>query len=164
MKTIIVEKNGRVRVGTKNPKPDQKAQQQFKDQCDVNLIVAKYKNTGEWLHLTKRQGVYADVSAITDYHESLQKVLDANAAFAALPASIRTRFDNDPAKLLAFMQDKENYAEGVKIGLFEKKQVTANNPDTIKNEPNESKNMREQNAEPKPSKQTQKNSTGSAGE
>jgi len=111
----------RTRVSTVNNTPT-RTQQQFRDQVDVNNIIAKYKKTGEWQHLTHRQGVYADVSNITDYQTSLNKVIRANAAFASLPAQIRLRFENDPSKLLAFMQDPQNYDEGVKLGLIEPKE------------------------------------------
>lgn len=139
-----IEKIGkRVRVSTVNNE-ESRTQQQFKDQCDVNLIVAKYKKTGEWLHLTRKQGIYADVSEITDYHEATQKVLNAQTAFAALPSHLRNRFQNDPAQLLAFLQDPKNYDEGVSLGLFEPK--PAAQPDPIKNELNEQKTGKEKAA------------------
>lgn len=119
MKEIIIEENGRKRVQTINTEPS-RTDQSWKDMCDVNLIVAKYKKTGEWFHLARKQGVYADVSEISDYNVSLQKVLNAQNAFNALPSELRNRFGNDPAKLLEFIQDPKNYDEGVKLGLFVK--------------------------------------------
>lgn len=128
--------NGRVRVGV-DPSLERvtKTQQQFKDQCDVNKIVAKYKTTGHWLHLTSKKGVYADVSQVSDYHESLNKIQSAQAAFAALPAELRLRFNNDPGKLLEFIQDPKNYDEGVKLGIFEPK--NQNKLDANKNDLND---------------------------
>lgn len=122
---IIETKNGRVRVATVNAEKS-RTQQQFKEQVDVNNIVAKYKKTGEWLHLTRKNGVYADVSNITDYRESLDKVMQANAAFASLPSSIRVRFDNDPNQLLNFLQDPNNYQEAVNLRLIDPKPDDAN--------------------------------------
>lgn len=141
MKSTSIKKieiiNGRVRVGV-DPGLERvsKTQQQFKDQCDVNKIVAKYKTTGQWLHLTGKRGVFADVSQIGDYHESLNKIQSANAAFAALPAELRLRFNNDPGKLLEFIQDPKNYDEGVKLGIFEPKKLD-NVLDANKNDLNE---------------------------
>lgn len=143
MKTIKRQDSGRVRVATINNEPS-RTQQQFKDDCDVNKIIAKYRTTGEFNHLTRKNGIYADVSNITDYQDSLNKVLSAQAAFAALPSNIRTKFGNDPSQLLNFLQDPNNYDEGVELGLFEKKPEAHNQPDTIKNDLNESKNMRAQ--------------------
>lgn len=102
-------------------------QQQWKDQCDVNNIVAKYQDTGELTHVARQKGVYADISQIGDYHQSLQKVMDANSAFMTLPAEVRLRFANDPAQFIAFTADPDkNYDEGVKLGLFEPKKQTQN--------------------------------------
>lgn len=110
----------RKRVYTVNTQRS-RTQKQFADQCDVNQIVAKYKTTGQWQHMTNKQGVYADVSEITDYHSSVQKVLDANNAFMALPSTLRARFGNDPGELLAFLQDPKNREEAIKLGLIDKK-------------------------------------------
>jgi len=118
-KIMIKRPDGSVRVASVNEEPS-KTQQQFKDECDVNNIVKKYETTGEWLHLTRRQGVYADVSEIKDYHQSLDKVQRANDAFMALPAEMRLRFQNDPGRLLEFLADPKNHSEGVKLGLYEK--------------------------------------------
>lgn len=127
-----VTKNGdRVRVATVNAEPS-KTQQQFRDQCDVNLIIAKYKKTGEITHLARQRGIYADVSSITDYRDSLQKVLDAQSAFGTLPSHLRVRFANDPQRLLEFLQDPNNYEEGIQLGLLTPK-PTANAP-TAKND------------------------------
>nr|QJB18986.1 MAG: internal scaffolding protein [Microvirus sp.] len=121
MKKIIKHLNGRIQVQTINNEKS-RTQQQYKDQCDVNNIISKYQKTGELHHINRRQGVYADMSSITDYHLSLQKVLDANNAFSALPSELRLRFNNNPENLLTFLQNPNNYDEGVKLGLYEPKQ------------------------------------------
>lgn len=146
MKKVIRDGN-RVRVQTVNNQPS-KTHQHFKDQCDINKIIAKYKTTGEFNHLTNRQGRYADVSQITDYQESMQKVLNANAAFASLPSQIRARFQNDPAQLLAFLQDEKNYDEGVKLGLFNPKETPPQtNISPKENDSNENKKANKQKKE-----------------
>lgn len=135
MKEVTVEKRRdsdgkeRVRVRTVSVLPS-RTQQQFAEQVDVNNIVSKYKKTGEWLHLTRKQGVYADVSNITDYKESVDKVHMAHAAFAALPSALRNRFQNDPAQLLAFLQDPSNRDEAISLGLIDKPTLN----DDVKND------------------------------
>lgn len=133
MKKITTEKNGRVRVQTVND-GNSKTRQEFKDMTDINKMVAKYQETGEWTHITRKEGVYADVSGIQalDYQASLSKVLAANEAFMQLDPELRARFQNDPAQLLEFVQDQKNYDEGVKLGLFEPKQNGGSQP--IKND------------------------------
>lgn len=127
MKSIEVQ-GKRVRVRTINNEKTM-TQQQFKEQCDVNHIVAKYKKTGELTHVARTNGVYADLSKITDYHTMVNQIQEAQNAFMTLPASVRLRFQNDPGALLAFMQDPKNYEEGVKLGLFERRAANINNDD-----------------------------------
>lgn len=157
-KEITIESKNRVRVRTINTEKS-RTQQQFKEQCDVNNIIAKYKQTGEFVHLTRKAGVYADVSEITDYATSLQKVINADAAFAALPASIRLRFHNDPAQLLAFMQDPNNYDEGVQLGIFEKKQTPSMPDKQNKNDLNETKTTKGKRDHQKTNLESDKNSS-----
>jgi len=130
-KVISQGADGRVRVQTRFIPGSSKTQQQFKDQCDVNKIMAKYQTTGQFLHLSGKQGVFADVSQITDYNQMHQKILDAKNMFGALPSNIRLRFGNDPAQLLAFMQDPQNLEEGIKLGIYEKPKMLQNNNDDL---------------------------------
>lgn len=159
MKQIIKEPNGRVRVITINTEPT-KTQQQFTDQCDVNKIVAKYKTTGQFQHLTNKQGVYADFTKVTDYHGMMNTVLNAQNAFGSLPSHLRARFENDPGKLLAFLQDPNNRDEAIKLGLIDKPSKSSSEPINANNndEPNDDAKRE------KAPKGTKQNSTSKAGE
>lgn len=131
MKCIEVRPDGSKRVYTINNE-ESRTQQQFKDDVDVNNIIAKYKKTGQIMHLNRKAGVYADLSNITDYATMVNQTFEAQKAFMTLPAEIRRRFDNDPGKLVAFLQDPKNLEEGIKLGLYEKpkaSQAQANNDD-----------------------------------
>ena len=102
-------------------------QQQFKAECDVNNILAKYKRTGMLTHIQKHQGNFGDFSSIEDYQTSLGKLMQAQQSFESLPSELRAKFDNDPAKLIAYLSDEKNNAEAVKLGLkLERKE-----PETI---------------------------------
>jgi phage internal scaffolding protein len=120
MKMSELRPNGRVRVYTLNHEPT-KTDPQFKDSCDVNMILKKYQTTGVFTHATSKQGQYADLTNITNYQDMLHQVMYANEAFNLLPSSIRTRFGNDPATLLTFIQDPNNYEEALKLGLVNKR-------------------------------------------
>lgn len=129
----------RVRVQTINEEPTM-TQQQFKDEADINNIMRKYgADPVAFNALTRKGGVYADFSEIKDYHGMLQEVEDAKSAFSALPAQLRSRFDNDPGKLIEFLQDSKNYDEGVELGLFEpkKESIPPKKGATSKNELND---------------------------
>lgn len=148
MKKIITEKNGRVRVMTLNELPSM-TEQQFVAECDVNNIIARYKKTNEWTHLSGKQQIFADVSEITDYQSSLQKISDAQNAFNSLPSHLRNRFENDPQNMLDFLQDPSNYHEGVKLGIFN---------DSSLYDPSNNDNLNDDKGSKKSSKQSQSTS------
>lgn len=97
-----------------------RTKQSFRDECDINNIMAKYAAGMPVESSASVPPVYGDVSNMPDnYQESLQQVMDAQEQFEALPSHIRKRFDYNPANMLQFIQDPNNYEEGVKLGLFE---------------------------------------------
>jgi len=95
------------------------AQQQFKEECDINTIMQKFAVTGMLPDqpLTPR---YGDFTGINDYHTALNQVIAAEDEFMSLPANIRARFENDPAQLIEFLNNEENKEEAVKLGLINK--------------------------------------------
>ena len=95
------------------------AQQHFKEECDINTILQKFNVTGilPEVPLSPR---YGDFSGIGDYHTALNRVIAAQQEFDGLPAQIRARFDNDPAKLIAFLENEQNRPEAEELGLVEK--------------------------------------------
>lgn len=94
-----------------------RTQQQFKDDTDVNKIMARFKKTGQVQHLVGRTGVYGDFSQYGDFQSCLDKVNNAVASFQQLPSDVRNRFGNDPQQLVEFLANKDNYDESVKLGL-----------------------------------------------
>ena len=64
---------------------------------------------------------YADVSAIPDYQTAMDTIASANQLFASLPATLRKRFNNDPAEYLAFVQNEENLSRQSNLVLPLKK-------------------------------------------
>ena len=94
-------------------------QQHFKDETDINNIMAKFAKTGLVDHVNKVTGSYGDFSTVQDYQLHLDQVMAAQTAFMELPSQIRRRFDNDPAHLLAFLNDPANRDEAVALGLVE---------------------------------------------
>lgn len=91
--------------------------QSFLEECDYNNILAKWQNSGLITHLNAATPIYADVSDVSDYQQSLELIRSAQASFDALSSSIRDRFNNDPAALLRFIQDPNNYPEALRMGL-----------------------------------------------
>lgn len=95
------------------------AQQQFKDECDINEIVRRFGLTGQMPEAVAMP-VTGDFTSVVDFHSALNLVRQAEAGFMELPAEMRSRFDNDPGKLLAFLDDERNRDEAVKLGLVVK--------------------------------------------
>lgn len=102
---------------------DGMTQQQFKDECDINNIMAKYEATGlVRVRETYMRGEYADLSNAPDYQTALNIVIRAQDSFDALPASLRKRFSNDPEEFLAFVHDPKNEPEMRTLGLLKPKE------------------------------------------
>lgn len=95
-----------------------RTQQSFKEECDVNRIMAKFRKTGEINHLNEHNPSYGDFATGLDFHTAQLAVADAQADFDSLSARIRAKMDNDPAKLLAFVADPENLEEARELGLI----------------------------------------------
>lgn len=103
--------------------------QSFKDECDIHTILRKY-NQGTIDIPSLNPPRYGDFSNVEDYLTQMNRLTEAQEAFDALPANIRTRFQNDPGKLLEFIGDDENRDEAVKLGLVEKQEKTMPDPPT----------------------------------
>ncbi len=93
-------------------------QQNFKDETDINLILAKYAKSGLIDHINKYGGHYAEMPAEQDFHAAMNLVTNAQTMFAELPSEIRNMFDNDPGQFLDFVDNPENREEAIEMGLF----------------------------------------------
>lgn len=95
----------------------QLTKQAMQAECDVNKIMSKYEKTGMLTHVNKFPGNYGDFTEATDYHTSLLQVMEAQEAFDALPATVRSRFQNNPGKFLEFAENPDNLDQMVEMGL-----------------------------------------------
>lgn len=105
-----------IRIKKEFLKPS-KTEQHHKERCDVNKIVSKYVRTGIIDHIKDRSGIYGDISGVEDFRGCLQKVQNVTNHFMSLPAEIRDKFSNNPAKFLDYLKDPKNYDEIVELGL-----------------------------------------------
>lgn len=93
--------------------------QEFKDECDINVLMKRYQKTGLFPQHPGSVPRYVSNIGMPDYQDSLNIVMKAESEFAGLNSELRKRFDNDPAKFLAFVNDEANAEELVKLGLRE---------------------------------------------
>jgi len=94
------------------------AQQQFREECDINTIVQRFGLTGQ-LPVNPRSYTYEDYSdGVIDYQSALNLVMDADREFMRLPAQTRARFENSPQQLMEFLSDSRNREEAEKLGFL----------------------------------------------
>lgn len=93
--------------------------QSAKDECDINCIIDR-ANRGIQPQFTNLQTpVYGDVSSVQDYQTALNLITEAQGHFDSLPASVRDRFNNNPATLLKFLNNPQNRKEAESLGLVQ---------------------------------------------
>lgn len=85
--------------------------------ADINTILKRYEKTGTLPDMIKSDPMWGDFSDVPSFQEAFALVAKSEEQFAALDAPVRKRFDNDPAKFLAFATDPANSAEMVALGL-----------------------------------------------
>lgn len=126
------------------------AKQSFKDECDINFILRKARDTGLINHVNAAQASMQDLSDAVDYKTSLDLVIAARDSFNAFPAIIRQEFNNNPAEFLEFAQDPKNNDRMIELGLAEKVQE----PETIQPKPAKAASQANPDGEPQPSNTT----------
>lgn len=103
------------------------AQQQFKDQCDINILMARYLETGEMPQV--QDGLtYGNFEGIFDFQTAMNAVRTAEELFSQFPARIKNRFDNNPQNMIGFLSDPENREEAEFLGLIAKQETPLNEP------------------------------------
>lgn len=86
-------------------------------ETDVNFIVKSYAQTGMWKHLDPREPIYGDFTQTGDLQSQYERVAEAEAAFAELPASVRSACENSPVKFLEMCAQRDQTWLLVEKGL-----------------------------------------------
>jgi len=91
--------------------------QEQKDEADINVIWERYVKTGT-VPEVRMPPVYGDFETeATDYTSALELVREADASFMALPASVRSEFNNDAGLFVAFASDPANMERLKELGV-----------------------------------------------
>lgn len=104
-------------------------QQQFKDECDINTIVERFKLTGE-VPTLQHLPTYGDFTGIHDFQSAMNAVVAARETFMSLPAKLRKRFHNDPQEFIEFCSDDANRDEAKLLGLLKPDEIKTEEPPT----------------------------------
>lgn len=89
---------------------DGRTKQCFRDECDIQKIMARAERGATISHLAKYEGVYADYSDF-DFQTQTQKLTQGREIFDALPAEVRREFSQSPAQFFAYVNDAANKAD-----------------------------------------------------
>lgn len=98
------------------------AVQSAEEESNINTIVRRFGLTGE-LPNNLRMPQSGDFTGLPDFHAAMNLVRQAQEEFIRVPAEIRARFNNDPARFMAFVEDGANYDEALKLGLVNARPV-----------------------------------------
>lgn len=93
-----------------------RTQQHFKEECDINTIIRRFGIT-KLAPDPVRMPTYGDFTEVFDFHSAANAIAQARESFDAMPATVRSRFNNDPGAFVDFCSAEENRAEAVKLGL-----------------------------------------------
>lgn len=91
--------------------------QEFKDECDINILMSRYQTTGEMPNINEVAPQYLDVSGI-EFQDSMNFIAGAQSLFNQLPSNVRSRFFNDPGLFLDFCSNENNRSEMASMGLL----------------------------------------------
>lgn len=96
--------------------------QAFKDETDINKIIARVSKGADLTHVNSRVAQYGDFSNVPDYQSALDLVSRAQGFFMSMSPEVRERFANDPGRMINFLKDEKNYKEALELGLVVKKE------------------------------------------
>lgn len=86
---------------------DGRTKQTFKDETDINKILARAQKTGTISHINKFEGSYGDFSDF-DFFEAQIMLTKGREIFDALPSEIRSEFNQSQAQFFAYVNDPAN--------------------------------------------------------
>lgn len=115
---------------THNTEESMTQQDDAKD-CDINVIMRRYQKTGQ-LPNVLGTALGGDFTETADYREMVEQIQKADELFKEIPADIRGRFLNDPARFIQFASNPDNLPELRKLGLAEPERPPPKEPAPIK--------------------------------
>ena len=101
---------------------------EFADEANINNIVKRCMN-GAAMPTGGRTPLFGDFSEVADFTSAQTLIAQANAEFEQLPSDVREKFGNNVSDLMDFLDDENNLAEAVELGLAPKPE---SEPKTIK--------------------------------
>lgn len=112
-------------------------QAHFAKDADLNTIAKRYGITdGAIPPAALDPRFFGDYTDAVDFREHMDRIKNATDRFNALPAWIRSQFDNNMVALHDWVSNPANAAEAVQMGLLEQRSLTPDKPrDEKRDEP-----------------------------
>lgn len=101
-------------------------QQEFKESCDINNILAKFSVQARALGvepsqlMPQDQGTYGDFSQLDDFQTAQNKIAFLNDQFSNLPSDVRRRFGDDLNNFVTAISDPSRIDELGDLGVWNK--------------------------------------------
>lgn len=104
-----------------------KTKQEFRDECDINVLMERYEKSGVISNLNTASPRYLDLGDAShlDLMHAMQVLNEAEASFMSLPAKVRAEFDNDAMAFVEFAENPDNIDRMREFGLVKPKEVEA---------------------------------------
>lgn len=117
--------------GEKNESPTM-TQQHYKDECDLNQILARHRGSGELSAIQLRQLLaqsaavtptsprlpeFADYSNLPDFSDIKRSFIKASRAFSEVPVAVRMQFGNNPEIFYQTLTDPKQHQKLRDAGL-----------------------------------------------
>tara|TARA_X000000950_G_scaffold138022_1_gene171276 strand:+ start:921 stop:1367 length:447 start_codon:yes stop_codon:yes gene_type:complete len=106
-----------VQISFKGTKTRTKSE--FADEANINNIVKRCMN-GAAMPTGSRTPLFGDFSDVADFTSAQTLIAQANAEFEQLPSDVREKFGNNVSDLMDFLDDENNLAEAIELGLAPK--------------------------------------------
>lgn len=101
-------------------------QQEFKESCDINNILAKFAVQAQALGvepsqlMPQDQGTYGDFSNLDDFQTAQNKIAFLNDQFSNLPSNVRRKFGDDLNTFIGALSDPTRIDELGELGVWNK--------------------------------------------
>jgi hypothetical protein len=101
-------------------------QQEFKESCDINNILAKFAVQAQALGvepsqlMPQDQGSYGDFSNLDDFQTAQNKIAFLNDQFSNLPSDVRRKFGDDLNNFIGAISDPSRIDELGELGVWNK--------------------------------------------
>lgn len=102
------------------PNRKRAAKQSFKDQCDVNHVIAVFQKTGRLINQRNAPPRYGDFTAVPDFKTAMLQRIQVNNFYESLPLEVKAKY-RSVDEFYKFASDGKNLEELVKLGLVKKK-------------------------------------------